>query len=548
MSQSVDVSKIQDFGWFHNHLKILDYEDGQFVTLRPNAIQWRIREAILDADRKGEAARLIILKSRRVGCSTIIQATLAHRAFTRQNYSGITIAHERENAEYLHKMTENMYRHLPAALQVGKSGNRTGKFLDLKNGSSLRVDTARDPDAGRGTGVRFLHASEVAMWPDAKNTMVAIRSTVPRQPGTCVVIESTARGVGNHFHAMWQRAVDLRSGFTPLFFGWHEFPHYRIKPPEWFAREPDLSDLERALKAGYGLDLGQLWWRRQWIAGEVDGDEEMFAQEYPLTAEEAFLNSGMNFFRNLAGFVPQAPALRGYIQGVFKKNRNLHFEHDPKGPLKLWTVPDKTHRYVMFVDPAGQVTPNDYDQFTDKKDAEDYTVGVVIDCHTGETVAVWRGRYDPDVAAEELAKLGRLYGKAEICVEMNGGYGSTFIVVLRALGYPNLYRSRNEISYKRDRRAQWGWTTTQITRPIMLDGLKQIIRETPHVLKDADLKRECGTFIIGRSGKPEADKNSHDDLVMAFAGAYAIYRERAIAPMRPQKSRPSTYVPTVSQR
>lgn len=541
------LAKVQDFAWFHKHLRIADYETGQVVPFVPNEIQWRIRSEIVKADQVGKPARLIILKSRRVGCSTIIQSTLAHRAFTRPNYSGVTIAHERDNAAYLHSMAETMYSHLPSALQVGKAKEAAGRFLYLANGSTLRVDTAMDKQAGRGMAARFLHASEVAFWPDAKTTMVALRQIIPRQPGTAIVIESTANGVGDYFHSQWTRAESGASGYVPLFFGWHEFPHYRMPHPAWFSAA-ELDSHEALLHADYAIDLEQLWWRREWIKDELDGDPDQFQQEYPMTPEEAFLNSGRSFFPDLYGFVPAKPLLNGEIRGTYRKGSRVAFEEDAKGksPLTLYELPREGHRYVLFMDVAGTITPREYDQFTDKRDAEDYTVGWVVDLMTGHTVAVWHGRMDVDLATEEIAKLAALFHRAIIAVEMNGGYGSTPIYILRKLGCA-LYRPREERAFRRDRKGQYGWTTTDITRPLMLDGLKQILRETPHVLKHAGLKKEMATFVIGRSGRPEADVNAHDDLVMAAAGAYVLYRELAQQPMTSKRSK-STYVPSVSQR
>jgi hypothetical protein len=70
---------------FENYIKHFRIEDRRTAQLVPfvlNPVQLKLR-AIIDAKLvAGEPVRLIILKSRRMGVSTLIQATYAHLAFT----------------------------------------------------------------------------------------------------------------------------------------------------------------------------------------------------------------------------------------------------------------------------------------------------------------------------------------------------------------------------------------------------------------------------------------------------------------------------------
>src|SRR5262245_6731808 len=255
--------KITDLRNFANYKQFLHIEDrrtGNLITLDPNPIQKHIRGNIIEKDQAGEPCRLIILKARRTGCSTIIQSTMAHRTFTRRMFTGLTIAHDLETASYLFGMTERMYGNLPSAIQPGKRHRARGRLLSMENDSWLRVETAEDAEAGRGLGARFLHASEVAFWRDPRRTLLALRQVVPREPGTCIALESTANGVGNYFHLEWTRAENGDSSYIPLFYPWHFFSEYTLPYYEDTALEL-LDDDEADLRASGVLD-GQLLWRR----------------------------------------------------------------------------------------------------------------------------------------------------------------------------------------------------------------------------------------------------------------------------------------------
>ncbi len=61
--------------------------------------------------------------------------------------------------------------------------------------SEYRVETAADPNAGRGLTIQNLHCSEVARWPgDVAETLAAIAGGGAAEGE--MVLESTANGAG----------------------------------------------------------------------------------------------------------------------------------------------------------------------------------------------------------------------------------------------------------------------------------------------------------------------------------------------------------------
>ena len=121
------------------------------------------------------------------------------------------------------------------------------------------------------------------------------------------VLESTANGVGDYFHSMWNQAVKGENEFIPIFLAWFTDPTYTRSfrseaEKNEFIKQVDqtytdtsgkeVRTYEYNLKVKNSLTYEQLNWRRWTIKNKCGGDEELFMQEYPSTPEEAFISSG----------------------------------------------------------------------------------------------------------------------------------------------------------------------------------------------------------------------------------------------------------------
>jgi hypothetical protein len=88
---------------------------------------------------------------------------------------------------------------------------------------------------GRSSTIQLFHGSEVAFWPHADTHAAGILQAVADAPGTEIILESTANGVGNFFHQLWASAERGASDFIAVFVPWHWQEEYRRPPPEGFA-------------------------------------------------------------------------------------------------------------------------------------------------------------------------------------------------------------------------------------------------------------------------------------------------------------------------
>lgn len=544
------VERIQEqltFKNFRRFLKIRDRRSGGLVTLKPNNVQRRIRAEIIGQMKAGRPVRIIILKSRRMGASTIIQATLAHIAFVTPDFSVITGAHEDKSSEYLHGMTEQMWRALPAPIQPTKEVGIRGKHLSFTHGSSLETFTAGNGSGvGRGGGWRAMHVSELGFWwNDPDETLQGLRQTIPNEPETIVVIESTANGMGGTFHTEWCRAVSGESDYAALFFAWFEFEDYRMRCSEPLE---DLDADELALRR-LGVNDEQLTWRRYTIANECGGSLEVFHQEYPAFPDEAFLSTaGRPVFvaQQLAtaeALVPD-PWARGFLTGTPVRNGTLSWIDADDGSTAIYSLPVEGHSYALFADVAGGVSEVD-DEAREPGDKTDFCAAVVIDLATGRIVCEYEERIDADLYAATLARIGWLYRNdrtpALLAVEANNAGVLTISVLRDRLAYPNLYRRTvADHEHKGKRTTKLGWLTSEQTRPLMIAALKAALRDDPEALASRRLIAQMRQFVWSkgtpsRGSRAEARTGAHDDLVIAAAGVFSLYQQRAQVPVSVRK-------------
>jgi hypothetical protein len=143
----------------------------------------------------------------------------------------------------------------------------------------------------------------VAFWDDIEGKLTGLLESVPDDPETLVVLESTANGF-NEFKDRWDDAEQGRSEYEPFFSPWFEDPSYTKPFADEYEREEFLRTFgleaigedEPMLREQFQLTDEQLNWRRHKIRSSFGGKVTKFKQEYPATPVEAFIATGSKVF------------------------------------------------------------------------------------------------------------------------------------------------------------------------------------------------------------------------------------------------------------
>ncbi len=463
--------------------------------------------------------RIIILKARQIGFSTATAALFFQRAATVPHTNAMIVAHKADASTNIFNKAKLFYEELPPELRPLKKASNAKELL-FENPASKAEEKARDPglrskivietagnkDAGRSATVHCLHLSELAYWPYPEETLISLMQAVPNLPETMVVIESTANGVGGAFYKEWQRAAAGKSVFAPLFFPWWQHQEYRMnKGPRL-----KLSPEEQALKKLHRLADAQLRWRRWCIDANCGGDPQVFAQEYPGTAEEAFLLSGRPVFDTQAlAKIYARPASPRYGR-VVELNGRAEFAAQSKY-LALYQPPETGADYVVGIDVAEGLAGGDYSAMA------------VVDRQSLALAALWHGHMDPDLLGQEAVLLARWYNGALLVPEANN-HGIAAVGAIRREHYPRLYRRAGAGD------GEYGFLTTARTKPLIINALARYIREDGARLRDRELAGECLSYAYDEKGRTNAQPGCYDDRVMAMAIALYAATERPRGP------------------
>jgi len=481
------------------------------VSFQFNEAQDRIHEAIEEQRTRTGKVRAIILKARQQGISTYCTG----RVFWKTKYMplsrSVVMAHDGATSDALFQMSKNVHANLNVVFQpeISKSNAKEIVFVERKRDEAgveykeergYRLYTAGSPEAGRGTTPTVAHLSEVAFWQFDDKILAGMFQGIPNAPGTEVILESTANGISGEFYRLWKNAEAGKNEYVPIFIPWFITSEYVLDAPDYFEYTED--EAEYAEK--YDLTREQMYWRRMKIG---ESGTIKFQQEYPATAEEAFVSSGSNVF--------DVPKLNEYVTTQPISRRRLiegttYFDIDPAGELTVFRNHKHQDKFIIGADVAMGV-------------GLDRSVAVVMDSEREVVAKYSTDRIDPTRYGEILFYLGRMYNHALLIVESNS-MGVATLAKLKDMRYPNLYYQTNLQKISDEETDRLGFKTSVSTKPAIIANLKNALKNLEIKIPDEDIIKELKEYIVTDTGKYEAMQGCYDDSVMALAFCLEAYR------------------------
>lgn len=496
-------------------------KQGKTVPFFLNEVQ---AEFVSTLEKLGTSKPYYILKGRQQGFTTLITAIQLSYALTTRNFSGMTIADCTENTRVIFQdKAKTVYNRLPTALKPTEKYNSANELYFEKLNASWRVATATS-NVGRSRTLRFLHLSEIAFYEvPFSDIQAGLGQAVVKD--AFVVYETTANGY-NDAKALWDS-----NSCNNLFFAWWQTAEYYKDDVSVIDDVTDAWLVERIqLLRNKGLTDNQIAWYVDKYNSYTD--KQLIRQEYPCSADEAFIASGSSIFgdeevlrrldgANDAEYVCDFEYSRRYLDDNTVVLSDVELVEKAAGAIKIYQLPKNGHYYTIGGDTAG--------------DGSDHFIAQVIDVQTLEQCAVFdRESIDEDEYSEIVYLLAQLYNHALIAIEVNFSTYPTRYITER-LQYSNVYLRQEFDSIAQKYSARYGFKTTAITRPNIISDLVVIFRENANLIKDKTTLREMLVFVKDKKGKPQAIDGYHDDNVMALAIAYWARQQQRIE-TTPQQS------------
>ena len=406
---------------------------------------------------------IITLKSRQLGLSTLASAYSLWLMIFHKDKNILALATTQATARNLVTKTIFMYDQLPKWLKL-TAVEKNKLSLRLKNGSRIQAKSSSS-DAARSEAVSLLLIDEAAFIENIEETFTAAQQTLATG-GQCLAL-STPNGIGNWFHQTWEKAEAGENSFLPIKLPWTVHPE---RNQQW----RDQQD----------TDLGP-----RMAAQECDCD---------------FLSSGATVFEpdDLIFFE------QTYLKDPLEKR-------GVDSNLWVWESPDYSKSYMVVADVA-------------RGDSTDYSAFHIFDVETCTQVAEYKGKISPKDFGNVLVGIASEYADALLVVE-NANIGWATIEQIMERQYNNLYYSSTSnmetvesymTKYERDKLVP-GFTMSMRTRPLVVAKMIEYIRDRSVTIQSKRLLAEMRVFIW-KNGKPQAQTNYNDDLIMSCATALFV--------------------------
>lgn len=531
--------------WAATCATIRNKTSGKMERFILNAPQRRVLKILEDMRLAGKPIRIIMLKARQWGGSTLIQLYMAWIQTTVQtNWNSLICAHVKDTASTIRGMYSRLIRNYPPEFWIGDEDEEPEKrpkpelkpFEASRNtriiegrGSTITLGSSENQDAVRGADYAMAHLSEVAFWKDSdmsspEQFIRAICGSIITAPMTLIVLESTANGVGNYFHREWLRAEAGESDKTPVFVPWCEIEIYSSENFDAVELISGMDEYEWTLWDTHGCTLQQISWfhtkRREYPT------LQMMLAEYPTTPLDAFMAVDRTVFSpahcEILRQGCRGPIAIGEAAAADEKSvEGVRFAPDPQGRLKIWSWPGETlgGRYVAAVDVGGRSRQSDWSVIT------------VIDRRGGaegktpEVVAQWRGHDYHDRLAWTAAKIATLYSGALLVFESNtyetendSEDPTSYILDEVREAYHNLYYRMGQSSST----PRVGFHTNRATKSAIINRLIAAVRDGAYIERDHEAINELLTYETTSAGGFSARRDCHDDILMSRAIALHV--------------------------
>jgi hypothetical protein len=395
----------------------------------------------------------IVLACRQSGKSISSVVYLLWYAIFKPEQTIAVLANKGSTAQEMISRITLALENLPFFLQPGcKTLNK--KSIEFSNNSRI-ISSATSGSSIRGMSVNLLFLDEFAFVDNDARFYTSTYPVVTSGKTTRVIITSTANGLGNVFHKIWEGAVQGTNDYKPFRVDWWDVP---------------------------GRDAA---WKAQTVANT---SELQFDQEF-----------GNNFHGTGNTLINANTLLRLKAkQPIYSMNGVNVYE----SPIKSYsdeeskeTYPD--HNYMMFVDVA-------------KGRGQDYSTFNIIDITTRpfrQVVTYRDNMVSPLLFPDVIHKYAKIYNNALVVIENNDQGSVVCNGLYYDLEYENVFATS---SVKSD---GIGVFMDKKVKRIGCSNMKDLVEQSKLEIVDAETIVEASVFVA-KGQSYEATDGMHDDLIM----------------------------------
>ena len=185
--------------WCISCVKIFDKTSGRLVPFKLRWAQLKLVRILLCDLFAGKPVRIVLLKARQWGGSTVVQMFMAWiQLFHRSGWNSVIVADVEDQARTIRAMYSRMARRHPVEICSVQfcnfEGSSKNKML-VDRDCVVSIGSMQKPDSLRSGDMKMAHLSEVGLWKKTKerkpeDVIQTILGSVPREPFTVVGVVS----------------------------------------------------------------------------------------------------------------------------------------------------------------------------------------------------------------------------------------------------------------------------------------------------------------------------------------------------------------------
>lgn len=476
--QELAKCKLDPIYFLENHIYI--EEPGGVVQFKPYNAQKDLVKTILNDH------YVIVLKSRQIGISTVIQAFSVYLVTFFKNITVGVISRDGPEATDFVRKTRLIYESLPKWMRHDFI-KKTEQSFELSNNSRIlaaTVNQSNPQSVFRGKTITFLIIDEAAHVRKIEEAFIGMSPAVLRAHDVAkskgipygIAIMSTPKGttgVGEWFYKTWVDANSDKSLFTPVKIHYSQAP---FTTDEWLEKQ------------------------KQMLAYKEDAIEQELELKF-ITSDNSFFEK--ETFKKLQQIVEQRN------EGITTKKQYVNQQGDLIGQGE-WTIfeePKENKSYLIGVDVAPL--------YGSCKSAIE-----VFDSNLNQ-VAEFNGKLRITDLQKEIKWIAKSYPQCLLIIESNS-YATKLIEDLdddEEISHL-LFRTPIEKLKGSKRKVDYfpGVYTDSLTRPKMLQALYDIVSEYPYKIKSPKLAKEL--MALDKYGK----SRRLSDRAMSFAFICYVYK------------------------
>ena len=533
----------------------VDGASGSLVPFVFNEAQEYVYGILLQMIRDGAPLKLVILKARQFGISTLFCAWIFWKMWRQKHVSAAIVAFRKDTTlKELNETMNTFYSSFPLdyrpQLRSRQKNGRVSKdemyFADRQCDCMFVVQSAH---AMRGVARTDVLTTEVSFYKEAEEFYGGFLPSMQISPTSLLVLESSP--ADGYFRETYELAKSGKGDRRAIFLPWWFVPSLYSREVVKRGRslydkltgdritftkserdeQSHLSRMARQIGRAPITDA-QMYWRQLKIDEDYQGDEEFFNQEYPRDDVSAFERATQSAFKIALPLVRQTseevfdlypdarmvtlrsktytdPSLTQDVE-IAEAPRAGWIDQERRPGLFLIREPDPSYTYTIGADVASEADDDDESERA-------FSTACVYCCNTREQVAEWRGHIDPHDFGDELVKLGYLYNTAMICVERNNMGVTTEDRIKRYLNYPMRFRWPDFNTGLGALTKKEMWETNARTKQLMMGVLKQWLRDNMFIVRSPGLAQELAAYVIKHGRYTTTDEYADRIIAAALA-------------------------------